>query len=244
MKWKRWHYYRRLPEEQEAVVENTDPVLTGTKVTWSWKEATAAYVPIVTSRSLDKKESFNYDPQVVWLMNRLASQSHLPLVCYGELRVKNQNPDDGWQIYRAEPHNQGIPWNDWGMFRWSEELGEHRFVLGHMKCFMDLRHWPEYQEICILMEIATPTVAANQVRKSRIFEPWVKEESDIEDFFGNPKYSQIELVPVLQLAGPAVVVPDLANDNERAYLRMVQMWEWADSFNDWLHQHHYSLWEV
>ena len=129
------------------------------------------------------------------------------------------------------------------MFRWSEELGEHRFVLGHMKCFIDLRQWPDYEEICILMEIATPTVAGDQLSKSKVFEPWVKDESDIEDFFGNPRYCQMELVPVSQLAGPAVVVPDLANDNERAYLRMVPMWEWADSFNDWLHQHHYRLWE-
>ena len=42
----------------------------------------------------------------------------------------------------------------------------------------------------------------------------------------------------MDLAAPAVVVPDLANDNKRAYLRMLPRWQWALQFEDWLEQPH------
>ena len=45
-------------------------------------------------------------------------------------------------------------------------------------------------------------------------------------------HSKMELINVNKLVGPAVLIPDLAHSNKRAYLWMVPVWEWAHMFNE------------
>ena len=91
------------------------------------------------------------------------------------------------------------------------------------------------------MEIATPNPSDAEQRRSELFSPWLKKPSDIPEFAES--HNLLHLVNINKLGAPAVVVPDLANENKRAYLRMLPMWQWALHFEDWLRQPHRRLWE-
>ena len=47
-----------------------------------------------------------------------------------------------------------------------------------------------------------------------------------------------QLVHIEKLRAPAVLVPDLGNEDPRAYLRMVPRRLWASYFEDWLEEPH------
>ena len=55
---------------------------------------------------------------------------------------------------------------------------------------------------------------------------------------GYESFNKQELVSIDQLLHPAAVVPDLENDNKRAYLRMIPRNVWAGMFEDWLEMEH------
>ena len=148
------------------------------------------------------------------------------------------------QIYRATPDLDGNPWYDWGVFKWGNRLGEPKKVLGHMQCFVDLRTMPaggpHEPGIYTVMEIATKSLDPDDHKKSELWEGWSKQQSTYGVF---PTKNRLVLANTNQLRFPAVVVPDLYNENSRAYLRMVPMWKWDLMFDDWLREDHNEEWE-
>ena len=249
----KWHYFRRLqldtPTDSGPTDDQLEPILTGTVVRFKKREETGEFLPQVLSRSVEK-DSYRYDDQVLALLQDMAMtlEKFIPnLECYGILKVYSPNSEDNRQIYHAEPFYQGSPWNDWGVFEWSTEPGQPRIVLGQMKCFIDLRKLPDHYDgelepgIYTMMEIATRNSDGNEQRRSDLFEPWVKKPSDLGP--GWNQHCKLELVSIDQLRLPAVVVPDLANPNKRAYLRMVPIWQWEHMFDDWLEDPHRRLWD-
>ena len=161
--------------------------------------------------------------------------------------LKVNSPGEKAQIYRAEPFNQGSPWHDWGTFHWSDQVGQPKVVIGQMKCFLDLTELPQNNPRNIipgyfaLVEIATINANPEEQRKSELFEPWKKKPSHLEGMADT--HNRIHMVSISKLRAPAVVVPDLANGNKRAYLRMVPMWLWEKKFDFWLEDPHRRLWE-
>ena len=249
---RRWHYYRRLmvdtPTEAGPTAAEMEPILTGTVIRFKKREDTGEFLPHVVSRSVDK-DRYMYDEQVLAMLQDLAIglEELIPnLECHGILKVYSPKSEDNRQIYHAEPFYQGSPWYDWGVFQWSDEPGQPRIVLGQMKCFIDLRSLPEGNDkmepgIYIMMEIATKNAEPDEQQRSDLFEPWLKKPSDLGP--GWDQHCQLELVHIDNLRLPAVVVPDLANQNNRAYLRMVPIWQWEHMFDDWLEDPHRRLWD-
>jgi hypothetical protein len=45
-------------------------------------------------------------------------------------------------------------------------------------------------------------------------------------------------LPTNCITSPTVVIPDLDNDDQRAYLKMSALATWADDFDDWLNKDH------
>ena len=213
---------------------------------------TGQFTKKVYSRSVDK-DKYNHDEQLTLHLLELAQDlcihqvDHLDV--FGTLKIHSSanDGDDNTQIYRAEPFREGSPWCDWGIFLWSDALGENKLVLGQMKCFVDLRNIPVPNcrdlepGIYTYMEIATPNPSDAEQRRSELFSPWLKKPSDVPEFAES--HNLLELVNINKLAAPAVVVPDLANENKRAYLRMLPRWQWALQFEDWLEQPHRRLWD-
>lgn len=249
---KKWHYYRRLnnviqdgsdcSESEECWAD-----LCGTVVTYHLNQRTGLYSPKVHSRSVDKNK-YKYDDQVSAILQELAADLEPligPLRAYGMLKVNS--PGEKAQIYRAEPFNQGSPWHDWGTFHWSDQVGQPKVVIGQMKCFLDLTELPQNNPRNIipgyfaLVEIATINANPEEQRKSELFEPWKKKPSHLEGMADT--HNRIHMVSISKLRAPAVVVPDLANGNKRAYLRMVPMWLWEKKFDFWLEDPHRRLWE-
>ena len=247
---KKWHYYRFLrQEEEEQDDEPSDDLLTGTSVTYKFDEAKKEYLPIVNSSSKAKKRAFKYDAQINHFLQYLAGELRRPIECFGELRVYNANLENKSQIYHAEPLNNDMAWYDWGIFQWGDEVGTHEYVLGQMKCFVDLRDLPDDHEcdiepgIYTVVEIATPNPIVEAAIKSQLFNSYIKKPSEYDQFeYLNTPYNKIDFLPIHRLVSPAVVVPDLENDNKRAYLRMVPMWQWGQMFNDWLGTPHRREW--
>ena len=250
-----WHYFRRLDNhinppnlEQNPPIP---PVLEGTTVRFSMNYTTGQFTKKVYSRSVDK-DKYNHDAQVTAHLLELAQDFHPylgHLDVFGTLKIHSSanDGDNNTQIYRAEPFREGSPWCDWGIFLWSDALGENKLVLGQMKCFVDLRNIPVPNcrdlepGIYTHMEIATPNPSDAEQRRSELFSPWLKKPSDVPEFAES--HNLLELVNINKLAAPAVVVPDLANKNKRAYLRMLPRWQWALQFEDWLEQPHRRLWD-
>ena len=58
-----------------------------------------------------------------------------------------------------------------------------------------------------------------ELRRSELWEPWVKTCCSHTDFAA--MHNNMELVNTARLSGPAVLIPDLDNEDKRAYLRLV-----------------------
>ena len=253
-----WHYFRWLDntidnDHSDAADTETEPILTGTAVEFCKNQNTGRFEPKVISRSVNK-ESYMYDEQVLSYLETFAEDMYQNIpsfTCYAQLKVYSNNSEERRQIYHAEPFVDGSPWYDWGIFEGHPEKGEPRILLGQIKCFLDLRDLNEawVQEnnsrplpgIYAFVEYAVKNSDPNEHRRSDLIEPWVKKPSSVVGL--QDSHCELKMLNISRLRLPAVVVPDLANTNKRAYLRMVPIWQWEHMFDDWLEEPHRRLWE-
>ncbi len=241
----KWHYYRRLStgdSDSESDNEYFDPMLSSVAFELSRKGATVDFEVKVRKKN---KKNYKLDTQLLWFLQDMAATVEpfvRPLCVYSELKVHSR--ENGQQIYRATPDLDGSPWYDWGVFKWGNRLGEPKKVLGHMQCFVDLRTMPaggpHEPGIYTVMEIATKSLDPDDHKKSELWEGWSKQQSKYGVF---PTKNRLVLANTNQLRFPAVVVPDLYNEDSRAYLRMVPMWQWDLMFDDWLREDHHEEWK-
>lgn len=173
------------------------------------------------------------------------------LECYTECRVFGEDYQKCRVIYRASPYMEGRPWFDWGIFNLDLDHGpqqdtrldlDNDWALGHIKCFVDLTMLPVLNAdgtppgLYALVEFAAPNYDPYELgNKSSLFEPYIKIDIGSEEF-GGGQHSQARLVSIECLLAPACVIPDLGNENPRAYLRMLPRNTWADMFDDWLRE--------
>ena len=254
----KWHYYRRLGDDSESDsdsdsdddapnMEPFDPIL-AQNVEFRKQLHPVRYIPYKAGKKVDKN-LFKFDNQLFFYLEKMA---HLlepvvgPLQVYGELKIYAPHAKKGRQIYRATPDIKGTPWYDWAMFLGDPLNNGSETYLGQMKCFVDLRHVPEERPdnvpepgIYTVVEIASISAVPGEQRKSDLWEAWVKKDSNIPLFAGK---NRLHLTHIDKILSPEVVVPDLGNENRRAYLRMVSTDEWADMFDDWLKGSHYRDW--
>jgi hypothetical protein len=198
------------------------------------------------------KERFNYDESTLRLIHDClhAVSEFLPSInVHTELRVYDPDCDKSRQLFRASPYNEGMPWNDWGMFDLStpENPNFRDYVPAQIKCFIDLTMLPDGNGVY------EPGMYAVIEEAHRNPEPEEQFICDLwEPFIKLPHYEQEltnthcapTLVHLKTLRAPCIVVPDLGNKNPRAYLRMLPRREWAEHFDDWLALPHTQLYEA
>ena len=125
------------------------------------------------------------------------------------------------------------PWYDWAEFDFAEEDEEEDIQPAHIKAFMDLRNLPVHNQlnrqpgIYAMVEKACMNPDPREEEMSELWQPYMKEEDD-------DGTTRTDIVNVNQLVGPCCLIPDVANENTRAYLKMVPMWEWSHHFERWL----------
>ncbi len=247
---KRWHYYSvggfdhsdRPPKNTQ--IPPFDPILTGVRVRFYKRDGKMIHV--VSSKMKAKDKYVHDEPTRLGLVELLnfCSDEVKELNVYSCLNVHDNRADKATQIYRASPYEEGRPWYDWGIFDLSEpDNPEFRnFVPCQIKCFIDMRHLEDKMiggkepGIYALVETTHLNPQMMELRRSELWEPWVKTCCSHNDFAAT--HNKMELVNTARLTSPAVLIPDLDNDDKRAYLRLVPRSTWAQLFNDWLEAPH------
>ncbi len=248
----------------KGTLTTTFPILSGARTTFFQRKDNLKWVTRTQSRSSNKAE-FQYDKNVLVALEELAvlmnqvdddsedadateeaeennQHNNVTIELFTMLKVKSHT-GRGSQIYYANPMDSGSPWYDWGMFAYNDT-----FRLGQMKAFIDFTDLPENNKlkkspgIYILMEPAYRSALPEEQRLSEIFEPWVKQPSQMAGL--QETHNHLLFVPLSDLKLPSCVVPDLGNSsNKRTYLRMVPRWQWPLMFDDWLEQKHRRQWD-
>ena len=190
---------------------------------------------------MKNKAKCKFDQNTVAAMTGLCDdlEDEFPeLTLHSELVVHD---DDGeQQIHRASPYHEGQAWHDWADF--DDDPNSH---CGQMFGFVDLRdmtptdEWGEPPGVCALVEKAFPNPDKTEIDRSDLWEPHIKERRDPLDGEDHTKeHNDMRLINVNDILGPAALIPDLANTNKRAYLRMIPRCEWPRMFEMWLQNPH------
>ena len=119
----------------------------------------------------------------------------------------------------------------------------------HMKAFVDLSDLPlkaiDTIGVCpgvyCFVETTVPHPDRYEHKWSKLWSPVLKQASDMTSFASTN--SKLVLVSIDQLLGPATLVPDHGNEDQRAYLHLVPPREWAGLFNQWLAADHTREWD-
>ena len=238
-RWQYWAGFNHRNNKSMSKKAPTQPVLTGACAKFHYDTAKECYVYALKSRMLDK-EAFKFKRHVQAHLNDIAFEveQFLPrLNVYSEIRMT-----DG-QIYRGTPTFLAKPWYDWAYCR----LGAAVLPV-NIQCFVDLSGLPDAQTTryrkttYALVETVRRSTDPDQTSmRSDLFQAYVKEESQTPGSLG---YNKLTMVPIENIQGPAIVVPDLGNANKKAYFSILPMEKWAARFEEWINEPHTRKYNV
>ncbi len=241
----RWHYfagYDHSPSSDDNKPQQNKYNVGGTSATFFRHPNNGNWVCRVNSH-MNNKAKYKFDQNTVTGMTKLCEffEDDFPeLTLHSELTVHDEGHDK--QIYRGSPYCEGRPWQDWADF---DDPPNDNSICGQFFGFVDLREmtpdpeWGEPPGIYALVEKAFPALDESEMELSDLWEPHIKEAREPKPHEDQTKlYNDLHLLNVNLILGPAIVIPDLANRNKRAYLRMIPRCEWAGMFEDWLQNPH------
>jgi hypothetical protein len=256
---KRWNYFkgpagRSLNQDDNMANEPFDPKLGGTatkvKMTlinghpnWSFK---------ITSK-MKNKARYDYDQMTKDCLTVIADTLYYKgqieeFWIYSQLTLYDPAAVNSKQIYYASPYKDGGPWFDWAIFDLSSLENfpdDSNHVPCQLKCFIDLRNIPrdvadrinKLPGIYAMAEEATLDTSPAELERSEIWTLWTKKPCyNLQ--LANAGSNQMTFLPTNCITGPTVVIPDLDNNDQRAYLKMSALATWADDFDDWLNEDH------
>ena len=258
----KWRYYEREADDMMTPVqgkndtnsgedvstqlEPTNGQLTGAKARFfRHPERPDEWVYEVISR-MSNKHMFRYSEEMVAAIIEIADfverHGFHDLIIYTELVVSNGKSGASLenQVYRASPFYAGKPWNDWGIFDLSYQTESGSDMPGQIHCFVDLRGLPEENDLNYepaIYAIIEPAIMVTEGWDiSDLFKPYTKMTKNADGF--DQPITTKELVNVKDIKEPAVLIPDLENPNQRAYLRMTKKRQWSQLFENWLNDPH------
>ena len=168
---------------------------------------------------------------------------------YTEVKVWDPESPTDWQMYRASPFIAGKPWHDWAVLNleginlpplWDGK--DLTYIPSQIKCIFDFTGLENDNgldmepSIYALIEPMCPNDDDEfEATASDLFESWKKGPSNTELESGN----YIVIVDLMErILEPTTVIPDLDNDCDRAYLRMLPLCQWSSVFEEWLEADH------
>ena len=247
---KRWHYYRGNFDHNDRFTNESspfEPTLTGVRMNYWRKQGDTEneYLSTIYS-SMKYKHKYRYDQMTTEGIQELVEflLHDMDLVTlYSELKLYDKRANNNRQTYRACPYYEGFPWHDWAIFDLSRPDGTgNAFTPAQIKCIVDLTNLPadnsvNYEPgIYALCEEARLNIDPKEFNKSELFEAWVKDEANLTGC--EKRFNKLRLLHTKLLVAPTIMFPDLDNENERAYLRMIPRATWGDLFNEWLKHPH------
>ena len=212
----------------EANQSSIECVGGGTKASFTLNEEGSEYVMKFKSR-MKRDDLYEYPDNIKVTVATICEDcsDYLKEVwTVSEVKLSSGDKSEG---YRASPHLLGKPWYDWAM----------RGALPvHIRCFVDLTDLPPINDTPYDAKVymIVETVGPNMDEKERhhpsdIVEAYVKGRNAN---FPTLKENNIVVCPVDEITGPACVIPDLDNPNDRAFLRVQPPSEWVNIFRDFL----------
>lgn len=238
-----WEYHDKMiddnteeiKEEEDDSTYVVDAVNTGVRVEYFYVAETNSYSYKVYSRSQDK-EKFQLCREIQFFLQQIMNVLG-DAVEKLSLFTEHKRFD---QIFRGSPRYLGKPWRDWAMVNW----GNNNNLPGQIWIFVDLQDIPDNLAyppgIYAVIESANPNDNEEEIGMSELFVPYTKEMRQLNDPVNNPLNfkRKFYLVDVESFAAPAIVIPDIGNDNPAALLQLLPKEEWADQFVTWLSQEH------
>ena len=230
----RWHYDVGYGVESPAPVagQHPEPTLTGVKATFSWDEGGDLKMELRTQ--MKGRNRFVYPSHIRSAISEILFDCDEAGLLNSVSVYSEYHMGDG-QKYRASPNYRGKPWYDWVMM--PNDLPAHVF------CFVDLRELPEGQNgtrfsnaVYMIQEFVAPNIGDGRGTSewdhpSDIFVPLVKV---VNHNVTNKVENHLQLRPVDEIRGPAMVIPDLDNENNGAFFRVKSPSEWGDLFRNFL----------
>lgn len=236
-----WDYYDGYSHEETTKKEYRGPSTGGTRAQLKWDPNRQVWSFTSQSR-MANKHRFRYKSTIsgglVEIAERVsAERDHTVIKIFTELTVQ-----DG-QIYRASPSYSGKPWLDWAWVNLDPTRDDSVHPC-HIQCFLDLTDMKrtEKQEdlkpdIYMMIEPASPVTDDKEIAMSDLFIPYTKEINNTSAY--NHPITLQRYLPVSRIVEPCIMIPDLENPNERAYLHLRPRYEWADLFKEWINATHY-----
>ena len=230
-----WDYYTGYAEDIEQEKVHNGPSLGGTSAECYYCSLKDKYIIEVKSR-MKRKKHFQFKATVAKKLHLIHHRySHVvnPLSIYTELKLE----DD--EMHRGSPYYNGKPWNDWSWFEMDNEVRP-----AQIQCYIDLRRLPAAEDpsmppgIYALVEPASWISDPDEQHGSQFFVPHRKDRCQVPD---DGEINTLRMLNVESMRGSTVLIPDLDHKDNSAYLQMVPMSEWADSFEDWINTPHEQL---
>jgi hypothetical protein len=144
------------------------------------------------------------------------------------------------QIFCGSPRYLGKPWRDWVMI----DFGEDGYWAAQIWCFLDLRDLPQVADdslpepaVYAVVEYAEISTNTQELEMSDLFVPYIKTMTRRPDGSLERKFY---LCDVESFDSPACLIPDIGNENQAAFLRLLPKSDWSDQFEDWLRAPHYQ----
>ena len=250
---KKWQYHKKRAAEEEGDDAYFDPKLGGVRWTVSKIRGTSD-MEVVNNSSNKDKQRMRLEEYTYFMLTELLESCYQlvkKLDVYEELKVFDENSDNRTQIYRASPMYEGKPWCSWAIFDLSvsEEQRWQRNMPCQIKAFVDFSQLPPEAESSVglspgvyaLVEVTCPNPDIQEHRRSKLWCPILKKATTMTSFANTN--CLMDLVSIDQLRGPATVVPDHGNEDNRAFLRLVRPTMWKDLFNEWLRAEHTRAWD-
>ena len=227
-----WDYYTGYAEDIEQQKVYKGPSLGGTSALCYYCTHKDKYTIEVKSR-MKRKKHFQFKATVAKQLHLIHHRhSHVinPLPIHTELKVE----DD--EKHRGSPYYHGKPWNDWSWFDIDNDVRP-----AQIQCYIDPRQLLASEDpstppgIYALVEPASYVDDPNQQHGSQLFAPHRKDRCQVPD---DGEINTLKMLNVNSMRGSTVLIPDLDHEDKSAYLQMIPMSEWADSFEDWLNAPH------
>lgn len=244
-----WDYYRKV-EEEELVLEEIVPFLTGTKSLMFRPQAGEDTYQFKVCSKMKAKSKFKFGPDLDRYLIDLLLNLPEETQC---LKIYTEHHRHG-QIFRGSPYYRGGPWRDWAMFDIAMDddssasssensSGRVEQYPCQIHCFLDLREVKrgmcEYEpDMYAVVECAEMIVNDKEVNRSELFLPYQKELRNQRNNDGITHKRKFYTLSVESIAATACMIPDLGNRKKNCYLRLLPRDQWASLFEDWLEQPH------
>lgn len=248
----KWEYYKGFDHSDRAHghTDKFDPQLGGPTVV-ATRDNGNGRVTFSANTTMIARELYVYEESVQRTVAQILDNNSdciQSVTLCATLKLWDESAKNNTQVFRAMPFMEGKPWHDWALFDLSTERrpNHNKCVPCHLKAIVDLRDLPSQASntpgTYVIAEPAYMSTLNHELGRSELWSAWVKDPANPEH--GLPESAnKTLLIHTKKLLAPTAVIPDIGNNNTRAYLRLLPRSQWGHLFNEWIEADHTREWD-